>query len=98
MSQGPEEVKAEQRHPAEHGEAREVKGVADGKAGLQRNHDEELFVVVGLLLVVVIVIIGDDIHIVVGHQKHSCEEDKDDVCAGEFALEWSKIIFIENLT
>ena len=67
MSQGPVEIEAEKSHPAEHGETREVKGVAYGEADLLRNHDEELWVVVCLLLVVVVIIVWGDIHVEVDH-------------------------------
>ena len=42
MAESPEEVEAEDGHPAEQGEAGEVHRVADDEADVERDGDEEL--------------------------------------------------------
>ena len=80
MSESPEEVEAEEGHPAEHGEAGEVERVADGEASLERDRDEEL----GRLRLDLAV--RGDRDVVGDHQKEGRQEDEEYVGADNFAL------------
>ncbi len=58
MSECPKEIEAEQSHPDEHGDTREVEWVTDGEAGLVGYRDEEFFGVWAGLIIVVVIVVG----------------------------------------
>ncbi len=107
MSESPEEIEAEQSHPDEHGDTREVERVTDGEAGLVGYRDEEFFRVgAGLVVVIVVVVVGfvvvivitlvvvivRDFNVVADHEEQGREEDEEDVGADDFALKFIHII------
>jgi len=91
VSECPEEIEAEQSHPEEHGNPREIEWVPNGETGLKGDWDEELFgggtglivvvivivvgVVVDLVVIIVVVFIGRDLNVVADHEEHGREED-----------------------
>jgi hypothetical protein len=89
MGEGPKEIKAEQSHPEEHGNPREVEQVPDGKAGLKGNGDKK-FLGAG------IVIVRGDLNIVRNHEKESCQKDEEDIGADDFALKLIVILISQN--
>ena len=64
MAESPEEVKAKQGHPAEHGDAGEVERIADDEASIVGDTEEELS------------IIFDSCHVVGDHDEGCCQKDR----------------------
>ena len=93
----PEEVKAEQGHPAEHHDAGEVQAVADDFARCGR-YDDEKFARFGVLVK------NKDVqsNVVDDDKKHGRENDGHDVGADDVALQvqnvnqTSALLFIED--
>ncbi len=83
MVKGPEQIEAEQGHPAEHGQAGEVERVADGQAHATRDGDEELL---GGDVAVVVGVVRHDLHVVADEEEGGGEEDEEDVGADDFSL------------
>jgi len=90
MVEGPEEVKAEQSHPAEHGQSGEVERVADGETRGTRDGNEELL---GRDVGVIVDPVRHDLHVVADHEEAGGEEDEEDVGADNFTLQSSKDFF-----
>ena len=74
MAESPKEVKAEQGHPAEHGDAGEVEQIANDEASIVGDTEEELS------------IIFDSCHVVGDHDEGCCQKDGQEVGTNDLAL------------
>ncbi len=90
MVKGPEEIEAEQGHPAKHGQACEVERVPNSEAHATRDGDEELL---GGDVAVVEGVVRHDLHVVADEEEGGGEEDEEDVGADDFPLNLTTISF-----
>ncbi len=82
MSKGPVEIKAEDGHPGEHGQGREVYGVAKSQTSSEWDENEELVVDGGQVDTVVI-----QLNVEADDEEAGGEEDEEDVDADDFSLD-----------